>query len=136
MRVRMKKVELPRFALGDKLTPEQMEFFQTNGFILFKNFINSGTVKTFISEIDKVSKDLLSRKVEFINGIPLKFGNDEKGDRMIQRFVFASQCSPLFSEFLKDPRLQVLIDLLAPYDGRIGEYEKDGLVINYYKRTP
>jgi ectoine hydroxylase-related dioxygenase (phytanoyl-CoA dioxygenase family) len=132
----MNRFDFPKFTLGEKLTQEQFDFFKKNGVILFREFISRETVATFVSEIDRLSKDWLEKNIEHVNGVPLKFGKDEKGNRMIQRFAFASQYSDMFSELLRDPRFQVLIDLLAPYEGRIGEDEKDGLVINYYKRTP
>lgn len=37
---------------------------------------------------------------------------------------------------MQDPRLHALLTLLQPYEGRIAEIEKDGLVLNHYVRTP
>jgi phytanoyl-CoA hydroxylase len=39
-------------------------------------------------------------------------------------------------ELLQDPRIQALVELLHPFDGRISENEKDGLILNHYIRTP
>jgi len=49
---------------------------------------------------------------------------------------FLSNYSATFHEFLKDQRLVSLLELLAPYEGRIAENEKDGLILNHYVRTP
>jgi phytanoyl-CoA hydroxylase len=124
------------FTLGDKLTEEQKEYFQKYGVIQFKNFINQDTVKLFISELEKVEKTWLEEGTEKVNGIPLKFGKNEHGEKMIQRMCFTNKYSTVLGEFVKDPRLQILIELLAPYDGRISEDEKDGLVFNHYVNTP
>ena len=83
-----------------------------------------------------MEKKWLSEGIDKVNGIPLKFGENEKGEKMISRFAFLSQHSNLLHEFLKDPRLAILTELLYPYEGRIAEDEKDGLVLNHYIQTP
>ena len=50
--------------------------------------------------------------------------------------MIPSTFSSTFHEFLQDPRLVALLELLAPYEGRIAENEKDGLILNHYVRTP
>jgi phytanoyl-CoA hydroxylase len=132
----MVKFEYKTFTLGNKLTEEQKEYFRKYGVIQFKNFITTDTVKTFIAELQKIEKQWLAEGVDKINGIPLKFGKEENGDNMIQRMCFTNKYSAVLAEFLKDPRLQLLVELLAPYDGRISENEKDGLVFNHYVNTP
>ena len=54
------------------------------------------------------------------------------GSPIVQRFAFASHHSPVLHEFLQDPRFQALFPLLEAPGGRVGEDEKDGLVINHY----
>lgn len=132
----MVKFEYKTFKLGNKLTEEQKEYFRKYGVIQFKNFITTDTVKTFITELQKIEKQWLAEGVDKINGIPLKFGKEESGETMIQRMCFTNKYSAVLAEFLKDPRLQLLVELLAPYDGRISEDEKDGLVFNHYVNTP
>jgi phytanoyl-CoA hydroxylase len=132
----MVKFEYKTFQWEDELTHEQKEYFRKYGVIQFKNFINADTVKTFIDELGKIEKKWLDEGIEKVNGIPLKFGKDPKGNKMIQRMCFTNKYSPVLAEFLKDPRLQVLTELLAPYDGRIGDEEKDGLVFNHYVNAP
>lgn len=41
----------------------------------------------------------------------------------------------MLSAFLKTDRVQQLANLLKPFDGRIAETEKDGLVVNHYLNT-
>ncbi len=132
----MVKFESKTFQLGEKLTQEQKEYFRKYGVIQFKNFINAETIQKFVSELDKIEKQWLADGIEKINGIPLKFGKDEHGNKMIQRMCFCNQHSTVLAEFLKDPRFELLFELLNPYEGRMGVDEKDGLVFNHYINQP
>lgn len=132
----MKKFECPDFSLGDKITEEQFNFFDKYGVIIFKDFIKSETVQLFIQEINRIEKQWLEEGKEKINGIPLKFGKDQDGNKMIQRMCFLSLYSEKFHDLLQDSRIKALIELLYPYEGRIAENEKDGLILNNYVRTP
>lgn len=132
----MNKLQVPHFTLTEKLTKEQLEFFDKFGLIIFKNFISKETVDLFISETQRIEKEWLDAGLEKMNGIPLKFGKDEHGNKTIQRLCFLSQHSKPLHDFLQDPRLNALTELVKPYEGRIGENEKDGLVLNNYVRTP
>ncbi|MDQ6756100.1 MAG: phytanoyl-CoA dioxygenase family protein [Bacteroidota bacterium] len=128
--------QFPDFYLGDKLTAEHVQFFNEYGFIRFKNFVSKETVDSFIKEAQAIEQKWLKEGIDKINGVPLKFGEDEKGKRMISRFAFLSQHSELLHDFLQDSRLASLTKLLYPYEGRIAEDEKDGLVLNHYLQTP
>ncbi len=132
----MSKINVPDFVLGEKLTTEQLDFFKINGVILFRNFISQDMVSLFISEVNRIEQEWLEKGIEKINGIPLKFGMDEHDHKMIQRFCFLSQYSEPLHEFLQDPRLKALTGFLYPFEGRIAETEKDGLILNSYIRTP
>jgi phytanoyl-CoA hydroxylase len=118
------------------LSADELDFFTRNGFIHIKHFVDRTTVQTFLREIQRVEANWLAEDVDKINGTPLKFGRDENGDRIVQRFAFTSLFSPILSDFLADDRIQGLTQLLAPYEGRISPEEKDGLVVNHYVRTP
>jgi hypothetical protein len=131
----MRKSEHPGFVFEGELTKEQLAFFDKNGFIKFRGFLSQDTVNLFIEEIKRIEKQLLSEGVEYVNGIPLKFGIDTNGKIMIQRMAFLNQFSKPMSDFLKEPRLQEFLKFLGPYDGRIGENEKDGLILNHYINT-
>ncbi|MBX2921468.1 MAG: phytanoyl-CoA dioxygenase family protein [Chitinophagaceae bacterium] len=124
------------FQFGQSLTGEQKNTFHKYGVIQFKNFVDKATVQQFLSEIQKVEEGLLSSNTQKVNGIPLKFGVNTDGRKFIQRIAFTSQYSKTLSDFLKDKRLAQVADLLYPYEGRIGENEKDGLVLNHYVNTP
>ncbi len=118
------------------LSNEQRTFFYQNGFLHLKRFVDPQTVRTFLHEIQRVESLWLAENVDAINGVPLKFGQDENGRRIVQRFAFTSLFSPVLAEFLEDKRLAALTQLLTPYEGRISPEEKDGLVVNHYVRTP
>lgn len=124
------------FQFGQSLTEEQKNIFNKYGVIQFKNFIDKETIKDFITEIQNVEEQLISSGTQKVNGIPLKFGVNTDGRKFIQRIAFTSQYSKTLSNFLKDKRLAQLAELLYPYEGRIGENEKDGLVLNHYVNTP
>lgn len=131
----MQKLQIPFFQLGNKLSQEQLDFFNEHGVLQFRGFADEETVLLFLEEIKKVQKELLEKGTKIINGIPLKFGHDVTGERIIQRIAFTSHFSKPLSNFLKDERLQALLELLKPHEGRIGESEKDGLVLNHYVNT-
>jgi phytanoyl-CoA hydroxylase len=131
----MKKFEMPDFYFSGTLTREQQEFFDKYGIIQFKKFVEPATVSLFLKESEKVQNQLLSSDTKKINGIPLKFGTDVDGSRLIQRIAFTSFFSKELSEFLKNKKLEQLLNLMGPYEGRIGETEKDGLVFNHYVNT-
>ena len=132
----MKNIQNITFRFEGKISQDQLDFFQKNGFIHFRGFITKETANGFISEIGNVQNHLIKNNISKINGIPLKFGNDTDGSRIIQRLAFTSQHNKKLSTFLKDTRLQVLLQFLGNYEGRIGENEKDGLVVNHYVNTP
>jgi ectoine hydroxylase-related dioxygenase (phytanoyl-CoA dioxygenase family) len=132
----MKKMECPEFVLTEKVTAEQLNFFHKYGVIVFRNVLKPETVEFFIQEINRIEKQWLEEGREKINGVPLKFGEDEHGKKIIQRLCFLSMFSPAMHELLQDPRIQALVELLLPYEGRISENEKDGLILNHYIRTP
>ncbi len=136
MRKPLVKFEYKTFTLGEQITPEQKEYFNKYGVIQFKNFISNETANSFIDELAQIEADWLSQGVEKINGIPLKFGQNAEGKTMIQRMCFTNKYSIVLSEFLKDPRLSQMIEFLVPFEGRISEDEKDGLVFNHYVNQP
>jgi phytanoyl-CoA hydroxylase len=123
------------FILQGSITNEQQQYFNTYGIIHFKNFIDKNTVSLFIDEIKNIEQQLLNTNTEKINGVPLKYGTGIHGEKLIQRIAFVSQYSTVLSNLLTTEKVKSLVKLLGPYDGRIGENEKDGLVLNHYINT-
>jgi phytanoyl-CoA hydroxylase len=131
----MKKFEMPDFYFEENITAEQLEFFNQYGIIQFKHFVDKETVSQFLNETALVQNELLKSNAQKVNGIPLKFGRDTDGSPLIQRIAFTSFYSKKLSAFLKGKKLEKILDLMGPYEGRIGENEKDGLVFNHYVNT-
>jgi ectoine hydroxylase-related dioxygenase (phytanoyl-CoA dioxygenase family) len=126
------KNKYPLFDLGSELTEEQKAFFDTHGFIHFKNFITSETVSRIHQEMEKVQEQWIKEDVKLVNGVPIKYGIDTNGNKIVQRYAFSNKFSPFLQELLRDPRLKALFGFIGAPDCRIGEDEKDGLVINHY----
>lgn len=132
----MKKFECPDFILGSEITQEQYDFFDKNGVIVFRKFLSADLVALSILEAQRIEKLWLDEGREKVNGIPLKFGKDEYGNKMIQRFCFLSLDSEPLHKMLLDYRMKALLQLMKPFEGRIAETEKDGLVFNHFVRIP
>ena len=130
----MKISSYPRFTLAEEISREQTVFFEKYGFLHFTNFINPETVKLFIRCSQEIQQKWIEQDVKKVNGTPVKYGRDLDGKSIVQRFAFASLHHPVLHEFLQDKRLQSVLPLLKMH-GRIGEHEKDGLVINHYVNT-
>lgn len=126
----------PRFTLGESLTPEQLDFFRQYGFLHFRAFIEPATVQSLLRASEDVQRQWLADEVKKVNGVPIKYGRDVDGSPIVQRFAFASHHSPVLHQFLQDPRFRALFPLLEAPGGRVGENEKDGLVINHYVNVP
>lgn len=126
----------PRFNLGAKLTQEQKEYFDIHGYIHFKNFVDKAAVDEMLKESQRVQQQWISEGRKVVNGVPIKFGTDVDGKKIVQRFAFLNQFASIFEEFLKDPRLEALFEFIGAPDSRIGKNEKDGLVFNHYVNTP
>jgi ectoine hydroxylase-related dioxygenase (phytanoyl-CoA dioxygenase family) len=120
--------------LGSHLTKEQKEFFAKHGIIHFPGFISRETVAAVWKACEEIQDRWIAENRELVNGIPVKYGNDVDGKRIVQRFAFANQNHPVLAELLKDPRLEALLEFVG--DGaRLGINEKDGLVVNHYVNT-
>jgi phytanoyl-CoA hydroxylase len=131
----MSKLNTVSFTLQDSLTQEQVDFFDKNGFIVFNNFIDKDSIELFKSEAKRVEKEWIAEGRDKVNGIPIKMGKDDEGNPMVQRFCFLNKFSPVLNELIHTPKLKLLLEFLQPYEGRIGDNEKDGLVLNNYLRT-
>src|SRR3954469_21038669 len=99
----MSKLQVPDFSISERVTEEQFRYFDKYGLIVFRNFIPQETVASFLNEIKRIEKQWLDEGVEKVNGIPLKFGKDEHGNKTIQRLCFTSLYSPILHNFLSDP---------------------------------
>lgn len=133
-----KKLNYTKFTLGDTITQEEKDFFRENGFVHYKGFISRERASEVASGIDRVQQEIIDQEVSKINGIPVKFGVDENGKKIIQRFPYTSWKVREVAALYQDPRLQNLGVFLpdSPYPKRLGLKEKDGVVANHYVNAP
>ncbi len=129
-------VDYPRFTLAAALTPEQQDFFDRYGFLHFRQFATPAQVQDILQATQEIQHNWLAAGVEKVNGVPIKYGHDVDGTRIVQRFPFASQQHPALHRLLQDPRYHALFPLLEAANGRVGADEKDGLVVNHYVNVP
>ena len=120
--------------MGEKLTSDQKNFFKAHGIIHFPGFLGREAVAAIWRACEDVQARWIAEDRQMVNGIPLKWGNDVDGQRIVQRFAFANQHSPVLAELLKDPRFDALLELVGA-GARLGINEKDGLVVNHYVNT-
>jgi hypothetical protein len=96
------------YELGNSLTKEQLEFFEEHGVIIFRNFLTSDKISTYLTELKKLEATWIEEKKEKVNGIPLKYGKDVEGKLTIQRLCFSSLFSQPLHNLLEDERLMAL----------------------------
>lgn len=123
-----------KFFFSDNVTPEQLEFYNEHGFIHYKNFFTGAQIADALNAVETLQSDWISKGLEKVNGIPIKYGKDENGNKIIQRFAFASLYSDYLHHLLKDARIDKLRYFIGE-DARIAENEKDGLVVSHYINT-
>lgn len=128
-------IQIPDFRLEERLTQEHLDFFETYGFIRFKNFLPRSRSEALYQALDEITADLVRRGVKEINGVPLITGKRDDGSPYFGRIPFASLQHPEFKRYLQEPRLQEIIRVMAP-GYRIGEEERDGLVVNRFRNEP
>src|SRR5579872_6419510 len=100
-----------KFNLGETISNDQRNFFNEYGFIHFQNFITPEAVDSVVKASAEVQRKWIANDVKKINGVPIKYGIDVDGQPIVQRFAFINQHHPVLSEFLHDPRFNILLDL-------------------------
>ncbi|HEX3081430.1 MAG TPA: phytanoyl-CoA dioxygenase, partial [Puia sp.] len=78
-----------KFILGDQLTAKQLAFFNEFGFIHFRHVLNRNEIDQMIAAVQDLERSWIEEDVTKVNGIPIKYGKDETGNRIVQRFAFA-----------------------------------------------
>jgi phytanoyl-CoA hydroxylase len=116
-------------------TDEMRAFLDTHGYIRFRKFASQAEVERLREELASVEQRWIAEDRDMVNGIPIKYGVDHEGRRFVNRFAFTSHFSPWLHEWLKDDRFQKVLAICGP-DFRIGEDEKDGVVVNHYLNVP
>ena len=123
-----------RFRLGSEIDAEQRAFLDAHGFLVFEAVASAGEVAAILAELDRIEAAWLAERRAFVNGIPVFWGLRE-GRPFVQRFAFTSLFSEVIRAFVRAPRFEPLRRLVAE-DARIGDDEKDGVVVNRYLNAP
>ena len=123
-----------KFIFKDGINQAHLDFYEKYGFIHFKEFFTATQIKNTLEAIESLQNDWISKGLEKVNGIPIKYGKDENGKKVIHRFAFASLHNEYLHNFIQDPRIDALKYFIGS-ESRIAENEKDGLVINHYVNT-
>ncbi len=124
-----------RFKLGHEITDEQRAFLDAYGFLVFEKVATQGEVDTITGEADRIAERWLAEGRESVYGIPLFVGRGLDGGPFIQRLPFSSMFSDGIKQFVRDARFEPVRTLIGA-DARVGDQEKDGVVINRYVNVP
>jgi len=119
-----------KFTLGDHITKEQQNFYDTYGFVHFKKVFDEATIMKMREAIETAATQLVQEKKTQINGVPVKYGFNQDGKVVPQRMPFTNLLSPYINEIVTSPRLKPLLEFIP--GSRFGLGERDGVVINHY----
>ena len=119
------------FTLGETLTVEQRAFLDENGYIRFAGFLTAAEVDQILGALRAVEQAWVAEGREKARGTPIKYGRDLDGSRYVNRFAFASMYSAELRAIFGAPRFARLAAIFGP-GFRLGEDEKDGVVVNHY----
>ena len=126
-------MHIPDFELGAQLTAEQQDFFDTHGFIRFREFASPHECDTLAHALDTLSERFAAEDRDTVLGIPLQYGQRPDGQRYVQRFAYASHYSEDIAAFVREPRFEPVRQLCGA-QARLAEVEKDGVVVNDFVR--
>jgi ectoine hydroxylase-related dioxygenase (phytanoyl-CoA dioxygenase family) len=131
----MNPMPIPRFRLGPTITDEQLAFLDEHGFLVFAGVARPDEVAAILGEADRIEREWLATGRRAVYGIPLFVGRDAAGAPCIQRLAFTSCFSDTIRAFVRDDRFLPVRKLIGD-DTRVGDEEKDGVVINRYSNAP
>lgn len=120
-----------RFRLRESVTPLQQAYLDVHGFLVYDRVLSVGEVARMREEIEAVQARLLAEGTQSVFGVPVWFGQDPEGKPFLQRTGFLSTMSEWVHALVTDPRFEAVRRLIGD-DARIGEREKDGVVLNRY----
>jgi len=124
-----------RFRLREVITPVQAAFLDRHGFLVFARVATEAEVAQLLAEFQAIEDKLLAQGKESVHGVPVWFGVGPEGQPWMQRTGFASVMSEFVASFVRDLRFEPVRTLIG-VDARVGDREKDGVVVNRYARAP
>jgi phytanoyl-CoA hydroxylase len=119
-----------RFQLEPTITTAQRRFLDEHGFLVFSRVASPNEIETIVRELDRIEEAWISERRESVFGIPLFWGERE-GRPYLQRFPFTSAFSESIGDFVRDARFAPILGLVGQ-GARVGDREKDGVVVNRY----
>lgn len=119
-----------KFTLGEHLTEEQKQFYEEHGFVHFKKVFDEATIMKMREEIAASADQLVKNRIEFINGVPVKYGYNANNKVVSQRTPFMNLINPYIHQIVSSDRLKPLLEFIP--NSRFGLEERDGVVINHY----
>lgn len=117
-----------------EFTEEQAAFLDEHGFIKFRGFATADEVQMVRDELARIEAEWIAEDRVTVNGIPIKYGIDENGDKFVNRFAFTSLFSEKMTEFFSLPKWDIVRQMPGP-GYRIALDEKDGVVTNHYRNV-
>ena len=126
--------ELPpldtRFRLGAEITREQAAFLDTHGFLVFASVASGDEIAAVDDALRRIERLWLAEGRRVINGVPIFWGRID-GKPIVQRFAFSSLFSQTIRDLVRDRRFDPIRGLIGA-DARVGDDEKDGVVVNRF----
>jgi phytanoyl-CoA hydroxylase len=124
-----------RFSLGDEITAQQWAFLDEHGFLVFAGVASEAECERISAEADRLAETWLREGRAEVFGIPLFEGRGPDGQPFISRLPFTSCFSDEIRAFVHDPRFVPIRDLIGA-NTRVGDREKDGVVMNRFLNVP
>ena len=92
------------YVWNGEFTDEQRSFLDEHGFIRFRNFASADEVEMIREELAIVQAQWIAEGRETVNGIPIKYGVDDQGNKFVNRFAFTSLFSEKMTAWFGDAR--------------------------------
>jgi hypothetical protein len=124
-----------KFRLGPALTDEQRGFLAHYGYLHFEQALDPEEVQALRDEQDRLQARWLEEGRRELRGTPLFWGRGPDGEPLVQRMPFCSSYSEKIRALVRDARFAPLRELFG-VDVRVGDEERDGVVMNRYLNVP
>ncbi|TAE19551.1 MAG: phytanoyl-CoA dioxygenase [Bacteroidetes bacterium] len=111
--------------------PQYEATLKKEGFVHFKNFLSTAEVESMLEALEEIEKTCLEADTKQIFGVPILYGYDLDGSRIVQRYPFTSLNHAYFQKPDLVEKLQK-INRLVGEQYRLGDKEYDGVVSNHY----
>jgi ectoine hydroxylase-related dioxygenase (phytanoyl-CoA dioxygenase family) len=123
------------FQFDGTVTAEHKACIDEHGYLVFRGAVESREVEQVLLELSDIERRWLHEGRDEVNGIPIFRGKNPEGEPFIQRFTFTSCFSDFIHELVRDERFNEVRQLIGK-NTRVGDREKDGVVVNRYVNAP